>query len=246
MQAILQAETIANSSTLPLATTPISAEPLFATRELQCPTLRRLGNQCNRLCAVQSEACAYFLAGKGVRLHRLAVTPQGGRVNAAPTCLTCWPAPSGGALATLVEIRNSPDVDDPPCHRTARTSSMSATTVGTGSDRDRVADGGPGPGPGHHHRRTGTGSPPSADRVRTVGITRRRWGPGWRGSDPTFAASGEHGSRGLDRLASAGRELVTPRVACTVRCWGTELRPGAVGSPRAHLLSTRACARLAR
>ena len=114
MQAILQAETIANSSTLPLATTPISAEPLFATRELQCPTLRRLGNQCNRLCAVQSEACAYFLAGKGV-LHRLAVTPQGGRVDAAPTCLPCWPAPSSGALATLVEIRNSPDVDDPPC-----------------------------------------------------------------------------------------------------------------------------------
>eukprot|EP01047_Picozoa_sp_COSAG01_P038394 COSAG01_NODE_3112_length_6569_cov_90.702318_6_plen_393_part_00 len=114
VQAILQAETIANSSTLPLATTPISAEPLFATRELQCPTLRRLGNQCNRLCAVQSEACAYFLAGKGV-LHRLAVTPQGGRVDAAPTCLPCWPAPSSGALATLVEIRNSPDVDDPPC-----------------------------------------------------------------------------------------------------------------------------------
>ena len=112
VQAILRAETIANSSTLPLATTPISAGTLSGG-EVLCPTLRRLGHQCNRLCAVKSEACAYFLAGKGV-LHRLAVTPQGGRVDAAPTCLPCWPA-SSGALATLVEIRNAPDVDDPPC-----------------------------------------------------------------------------------------------------------------------------------
>ena len=166
VQAILRAETIANSSTLPLATTPISAGTLSGG-EVLCPTLRRLGHQCNRLCAVKSEACAYFLAGKGV-LHRLAVTPQGGRVDAAPTCLPCWPA-SSGALATLVEIRNAPDVDDPPC-----------LLASDGKNQLYVCDDGGDP----------IGGAPCP---------------------LPLPASGEHGSRGLERLASTGRELVCER-----------------------------------
>jgi hypothetical protein len=117
--ALLRPNTIANSSTLALSTPPVSAALSGESAGGAAgATLRRLGYHCNRLCALQREEAAYFLAEGGV-LHRLAPTAQGGRVDAVPSPLPGWPAPPG-ALATLVEIRNSPAADDsvphdPPC-----------------------------------------------------------------------------------------------------------------------------------
>ena len=90
---------------------PTAKRPKTDTTSKLDPVLRRLGYHCNRLCALQPEACAYFL-GQGGLMHRLAPVAHGGRVDAAPGPLPGWPADCG-ALATLIEIRNAPDFDDP-------------------------------------------------------------------------------------------------------------------------------------
>ena len=77
------------------------------------PALRRLGFYANRLCAAPEDGCAYYLAAGG-QLHRVEVTEKGGGVGAAPSGLPGWPAASGN-LALLVAVRDSPDVEDPPC-----------------------------------------------------------------------------------------------------------------------------------